>query len=98
MNSLFHISTWHPHIYIQYTQYISRIYNMCLIKCTFLMTLTFVLQAALPVGLALGLAVALQALVLQQGFLSLQLPQTRLQTLSAAHLKSIIKYFVKHVL
>lgn len=59
---------------------------------------TFVLQATLPVGLALGLAVALQALVLQQGFLSLQLPQIRLQILSAAHLKSVIKYFVRHVL
>lgn len=54
---------------------------------------TFVLQAALPVGLVLSLAVALQALVLQQGFFSLQLPQTRLQALSAAHLKSIIIYF-----
>lgn len=58
---------------------------------------TVVLQAALPVGLALSLAVALQALVLQQSFLPLQLPQIRLQTLSAAHLKSIIKYFVQHV-
>lgn len=52
---------------------------------------TFVLQATLPVRLALSLAVALQALVLQQGLLPLQLPQTRLQTLSVAHLKSIIK-------
>lgn len=32
---------------------------------------TFILQAALPVCLTLGLAVALQAFVLQQGFLSL---------------------------
>ena len=49
---------------------------------------TFILQAALAVGLALGLAVALQALVLQQRLLSLQLPQTGLQVLSAAHLKN----------
>lgn len=47
---------------------------------------TFILQAAFPVSLALGLAVALQALVLQQGLLSLQLPQTRLQILPARHL------------
>lgn len=48
---------------------------------------TFVLQTALPVSLALSLAVALQAFVLQQSLLPLQLPQTRLQVLSAAHLK-----------
>lgn len=42
---------------------------MCVTKCA--SQVTFVLQAALPVGLALGLAVAFQALVLQQGFLSL---------------------------
>lgn len=53
--------------------------------------LTFVLQAALPVGLALGLAVALQALVLQQGLLPLQLPQGRLQALAPRHLKPAVK-------
>lgn len=52
---------------------------------------TFVLQAALPVGLALGLAVALQALVLQQGLLPLQLPQAGLQVLPAAHLPRTIE-------
>lgn len=49
--------------------------------------LTLILQAALPIGFTLCLAVALQALVLQQSFLPLQLPQTGLQTLSVAHLK-----------
>ena len=59
---------------------------------------TFVLQAALPVGLALGLAVTLQALVLQQSFLSLQLPQSGLQILPAAHLKHVTQHFIQHVL
>lgn len=49
---------------------------------------TFILQAALPVGLVLGLSVALQALVLQQSLFSLQLPQTGLQVLPAAHLNT----------
>lgn len=49
---------------------------------------TFILQAALPVRLVLGLSVALQALVLQQSLFSLQLPQTRLQVLPAAHLNA----------
>lgn len=53
--------------------------------------LTLVLQAALPVCLILCLAVTLQAFVLQQSFLSLQLPQTRLQTLSVAHLEKVKK-------
>lgn len=48
---------------------------------------TFILQATLPVRLTLCLSVALQALVLQQGFLPLQLSQCRLQILPAAHLK-----------
>lgn len=60
--------------------------------------LTLVLQAALPVCFTLCLAVALQALVLQQSFLPLQLPQTGLQTLPVAHLKkrSENNYFSAH--
>lgn len=60
-------------------------------ECQRAPSVTFALQAALPVGLALGLAAALQALVLQKGLLSLQLPQRRLQFLPAAHLKSIVE-------
>ena len=50
--------------------------------------LTFILQAAFPVRFDLHLAQVLAALVLQQGSLSLQLPERSLDLLPAAHLKS----------